>query len=205
MSSPMNKSIPVEVFRKRLEYREEVVDGVLQGNLYWKYCEEMPKWWNTRFAHKKVGALKSTGYLHFLLKHNNISRHVLNHIAIYCIVKGHYPEQMLDHIDGNKTNNIISNLRKANVYLNNLNVPALPNKSSIHKGVCYENMKWRTQYTLNYKKYYVGRFDDEIEAAIAYNEAVLKNHDPRFVVLNKREDGYTNKEYPNKPRGWKPE
>lgn len=207
MRKPMNKTIPVEVLRESLEYREEIEDGVLKGNLYWKYRKEMSNNWNEKYVGKKLGTNNGTGYLKFRFSHNKKSYNILNHTAIFCIVKGKYPELMLDHIDGNRKNNLISNLREANYYKNNLNRGAIQNKSSIHKGVYYnirEN-KWHTQYRLNYKQYHIGYFKDEIEAAMAYNDAILENHHPEFVVLNKIEDGYTNKEYPNKPRGWKPE
>lgn len=53
--------------------------------------------------------------------------------------------------------------------------------SSKHEGVCRDNTrgKWLAQASLNGKHYHLGRFDDELEAARAYDAFVIKhNLDP---------------------------
>lgn len=206
-----NTTIPVEVIIDRIEYREEIIDGILQGNLYWKFCMNMPESWNNRLAGKKVGSVGSRGYLKFNLKHNNKKIFMNNHTAVYIIHENMYPVSCIDHIDGNKTNNLFANLRSATPYLNNLNRNPNDKETSQYKGISYNKnrKKWevrvrnteKTKYNTKFHKY----VPDEIEAALLYNQEVVKYHDPEFVVLNDISNGYTNKEYPNKPRGWKPE
>lgn len=49
-------------------------------------------------------------------------------------------------------------------------------KKSKFIGVYYrkDNNKWRSRYTLNYKNYYIGQFETELEAAQAYDKEVYK-------------------------------
>jgi hypothetical protein len=193
--SKIKKLIPVELLRENLEYREEIENGILKGNLY-------------RKNGKKAGWLDNRGYERLNFNYNNKKQYISNHVAIYCIIEGKYPDKCLDHKDGNKINNLISNLRNATEYQNRLNVGPFKNKSSQYKGVSYVKSTglWSvvTKNTLNKKKYSC-KFTDEIDAALAYNEAAKKIHDSEFIYLNDISNGYTNKEYPNKPRGWKPE
>ena len=70
MNIPNSRSIPVEYIKECFEYREEVVDGVLQGNVYWKYREDRAKEWNTKFVGKKAGNLDSYGYYNTSLRYN---------------------------------------------------------------------------------------------------------------------------------------
>lgn len=198
--SKINKLIPIELLREKLEYREELEDGVLKGNLYWKKSKQ--------YNGKKAGWLDNRGYLRTNVYYKNKKTYISNHIAIFCIVEGKYPDEYLDHIDGNKTNNLIKNLRNANAYQNMLNKPPAKNKLSQYKGVSYDKSwggKWIVSSRLNGKIVYSANFVDEIDAALAYNTAVKKYHDTEFAYMNDISNGYTNKEYPNKPRGWKPE
>jgi len=202
-----SRSIPVEYIKECLEYREEVVDGVLQGNVYWKYRENRAPSWNNRFAGKKAGCKDHTGYYNVTILYNNLNCKIRLHTIIWILCNNQYPVDILDHKDRNKSNNIISNLRKANKYLNNINVPSHQNKSSQYKGVSFSQKKgkWICQHSLNYKRIGLGSFNDEIEAAINYNKETAKVRPIEYCYLNDISNGYTNKEYPNMPRGWKPE
>jgi hypothetical protein len=78
----------------------------------------------------------------------------------------------IDHIDGNKYNNTISNLRLATRQLNNANCKSALNSSSKYKGVSYNKRlgKWIGTITKNYKSIYLGCFTSEVDAALAYNK-----------------------------------
>ena len=199
--------VPVEHIKECFEYREEEVDGVLQGNVYRKYRKDMKHSWNARFADKRIGKKHNNRYTTASIKYNGILYSISIHIIVWVINNNCYPKEVIDHIDRNPENNLISNLREASFYLNSLNRAPSNNRTSQYKGLSFKKAcnRWEVQYSLNYKDKFVGYFNDEIEAALAYNETVLKNHDPKFVYLNDISNGYTNKEYPNKPRGWKPE
>lgn len=211
--TPKSKSIPVEYIQKCFEYREEWVDGVLQGNVYWKYREDKPNNWNVRFAGKKAGWLDDKGYYNLKITYNKTPYILKLHNVIFIIHENRYPHDnmVIDHIDRNKTNNIFSNLRESFIYQNNLNSgPSHNKKHSRYKGVGYTFNRWQVRvYKKDENNININRFsrliDDELEAALLYNQEVVKHHDIEYVYLNDISNGYTNKEYPNKPRGWKPE
>lgn len=81
-----------------------------------------------------------------------------------------------DHINHNKLDNRKSNLRICSLTENNFNKKTQSNNKSGYKGVYWDKFrnKWVAQFHLNRKHYYIGRFDDKIEAAKAYNNAIIK-------------------------------
>ena len=80
--------------------------------------------------------------------------------------------QVCDHINHNGLDNRRKNLRLCTNSQNFGNQRKRPNKSSIYKGVCFykRDSKWQVGIECNYKKYYLGRFDNEIEAAKVYDK-----------------------------------
>jgi len=89
-------------------------------------------------------------------------------------------EKQVDHIDRNKLNNRIDNLRISNNAQNNINRTGY-NKTSKYKGVCWfkRNSKWRAYIGGKH----IGLFDTEKEAAIAYNTMATKIYG-EFAYLN---------------------
>lgn len=92
----------------------------------------------------------------------------------------------IDHKNGKKTDNSIDNLRWCSVSQNMRNAKKRENASSRFKGVSYyiRHNKWVAQCNLNRKKVFVGYYDDEREAAIAYNNFIILNHLDDFNILN---------------------
>ena len=81
-----------------------------------------------------------------------------------------------DHIDGNGLNNTRENLRIVTSCQNNRNRKKIPGRSSKYKGVSFEKdrNKWRSIIINNYQKIDLGRFDNEVDAAKAYNKAAIE-------------------------------
>ena len=210
--TPKSRSIPVEYIQKCFEYREEWVDGILQGNVYWKYREDMSVQWNAKYAGKKAGSITSNGYYYVKMIYNKKSCTIKIHNIIWILHENRYPHDnmVIDHIDRNKTNNLLSNLRELFVYQNNLNSGPSNKKPSAYKGVYLMGNNWQAK-VIKRDGDYIARtvfnkvVEDEIQAALLYNQEVVKHHDIEYVYLNDISNGYTNKEYPNKPRGWTPE
>lgn len=95
------------------------------------------------------------------------------------------PKVQVDHIDGNGLNNQKNNLRIALNGQNRRNSKKQRTKSnSQYKGVCraYKN-KWRATITIDSKQHFLGYFENEIDAAKAYNAAAILN-DPNFSAIN---------------------
>ncbi len=96
------------------------------------------------------------------------------------------PKVQIDHKDGNSLNNQRENLRVCDNSQNNrnkekINMPT----TSKYKGVSWDRSrnKWCAKIKFNNKSVYLGRFEFEEEAGIAYNEAAIR-YFGEFANLN---------------------
>jgi len=110
--------------------------------------------------------------------------------ALHRVVAQHFipnPDNLkyVDHIDGDKTNNRIDNLRWCTRSQNNCNVSRKTSGTNNYKGVCFVKgvNKWRVQITFNYKQHHLGYFITEEEAARKYDEAARELHG-EFAKIN---------------------
>jgi hypothetical protein len=95
-------------------------------------------------------------------------RTVRMHQAIIGDVEG----KIIDHINHNGLDNRKANLRFATMQQNSWNQrKSRGNYSSRYKGVAWSKSrkKWRTRITLNGRVIFIGHFDDERTAAMAYD------------------------------------
>lgn len=92
---------------------------------------------------------------------------------------------VVDHIDRNGLNNCKSNLRVCTNAQNILNAGARGKGLSKYKGVSRHarGKKWVSVIQLNKKTHYLGYFNDEIEAAKAYDKKASQLHG-EFACLN---------------------
>ena len=100
------------------------------------------------------------------------------HRLIWFMVHGKFPVNMLDHINGNKLDNRISNLREATHQENmqNKTKARLDNKSGF-LGVSLNKGRFRANIKLNGKLKYLGLFDTPKEAHEAYLKAKREHHE----------------------------
>ena len=96
-------------------------------------------------------------------KHQYLHRVIMNESTLY-----------VDHINGNKLDNTIRNLRVCSNTDNCKNRQVLPsNNTSGVLGVCYDNTrhKWKAEIKVDGKKLHLGRFDAKEDAIKARIEA----------------------------------
>lgn len=103
---------------------------------------------------------------------NLLSRKYLGHRAAWLHHYGAWPDGVIDHINGDKGDNRICNLRDVTHQVNNEN---RRNKSHHNKtgfmGVIVTNGKFRARILVNRKNIHIGMFDTPEEANLAYIEA----------------------------------
>ena len=118
------------------------------------------------------GAVAGSKTTHGYIETRVCGKRYYNHRLIWLYHKGYMPETEIDHINNDKTDNRIENLREATSQCNMRNYGNPTNNTSGIKGV-YLNKKqkcWVTQIKLNQKMSCVGVSNDFVEA-VAYRLA----------------------------------
>jgi len=115
----------------------------------------------------------SNGYLQTGLK----GKKYYNHRIMFLFHHGYLPE-FIDHIDGNRLNNKINNLRECTWQQNHFNRKIQKNNTSGVKGVSWNKpaKKWLARITFKMKVYNLGFFEDIKNAEIAVRKKRLKLH-----------------------------
>ena len=148
------------------EYLKSVVE-YKDNNLYWSSSRQKIK------AGTLAGTVSSNGYRVIQLNCKIYKAHRL----IFLYHHGYLPN-FVDHIDGNKLNNAIENLRPATKSQNCQNKKLQNNNKSGIKGVYWlkRNQKWAVQINVNNKRIFLGVYKDIEFAELVSNEARLKYH-----------------------------
>ncbi|MNQ87894.1 AP2 domain protein [compost metagenome] len=92
-----------------------------------------------------------------------------SHRLVWLYAYGEFPKGMVDHIDGNRLNNRVENLRLADSSSNNWNRKLNSNSSTKVKGVrVHKNGNFEARIMCNKISYYLGVFDtiEEAEDAV---------------------------------------
>lgn len=99
----------------------------------------------------------------------------------------------IDHIDHNALDCRKFNMRLCNRTQNNRNLRSHLGSSSDHKGVYWAKhaKKWRACICVDRKRYWLGYFDSEVEAAQVYDQAAIKYYG-QFAYLNFPKEAYIN-------------
>jgi hypothetical protein len=160
-----------EQLRKLLRYEPET------GKLFWlprpesmfsapRYCKS----WNTRHANKEgFTASDNKGYrVGCVFAH----RYKAHRVA-YALYHGCWPPEEVDHIDGNRADNRISNLRSVSTAINLRNQKRYKTNTSGHTGVDFVKStgKWRAQIKVNRRTKHLGTFTNTEDAVAARKAA----------------------------------
>lgn len=121
----------------------------------------------TLYAGRQVGTLNPNGYLVVRLTHD--AEHKLYPVHRIAFAMHHGDTELLvDHINGNRTDNRIANLRAVTHGGNLANMHAVKRQGL--QGAFWDQSrgKWLAQIKRNYRSVHLGRFDTEQEAHAAY-------------------------------------
>jgi hypothetical protein len=145
------------------------------GGLYWAVRRKRIN------VGDRVGTQGKDGYRRLCYK----GKFYMEHRLIYLLHHGELPP-LLDHINGDPTDNRVENLRRATYAENNSN-SVHPSTSGV-KGVTWDSTrnKWRCQIHVLNKNYNLGRFDTIEEAKATMDEARARLHGA-FANFNTKE------------------
>ena len=123
-----------------------------------------------------AGTINSTGYVIICIKRKLISAHRL----AWYMVNGSFPINFIDHIDRNRTNNRISNLREATIQQNGKNQKSKVGATGyqgVTKKVTKNSERYRASITVNNKTIYLGTSSTPEKAHQMYVDAKRKYHE----------------------------
>ena len=140
------------------KYKDVIVNIIVDDNDYYRLLI--------------LGCLKiSYGYASILIdnKQYRLHRYIMNYSG----------DDPIDHINNNPLDNRKCNLRIVSTKLNNQNKVSAKNSSSKYLGVCFhkKSNKWISYFKLNNKSKHLGLFENEDEAAIVRDIAILEYYE----------------------------
>ncbi len=115
---------------------------------------------------------RKDGYIDVCLSKNGTTKRLLVHrLVALAFIENPLEKPDVDHIDRNKSNNSIDNLRWSTTSENLMNSSKRAFTSSIYKGVYFHGQsdRWRAQVRINGTANHLGNFRTEKEAAESYN------------------------------------
>ena len=137
------------------------------GHLYWRAPGR------GRVKTRPAGTKLSTGYLGVVVG----AKRYLAHRLCWALLHGRWPNDQIDHINGDKTDNRACNLREATNLQNGKNVKLSANNTSGVSGVHYDTStgKWRATIKVEGKQISLGRWADFADAVAARRAAEHKH------------------------------
>lgn len=140
------------------------------GRLYWRVTNS-----NRAVAGSEVAAVRNWGYVGVRLHGKTYQAH---RVIWDMMNPGDKlePGDEIDHIDHNRENNLLANLRKTSRKENSRNLSLARNNTSGTTGVRFDKSrsKWRAEIKVKKQVIHLGRFDTIEEAVTARKEAERK-------------------------------
>jgi len=155
----MKKELSQEYLKSLFDYKD--------GELFWKVNK------GNRKIGDKAGSINSNGYSHIKIDFCLYKTHRI----IFMLNHGFMPK-FIDHINGNKIDNKIENLREATSSQNNQNSQLRKDNKIGIKGVSFCNVhnKWRVAINVYGKQKSIGYFKDLELVELVAIEARDKYH-----------------------------
>ena len=147
----------------------------MTGNFYW-----LTKRPGTKIG-SVAGGLTTKGYVVIRIDNHGYKAHRLAWMYIH----GTWPAEHIDHIDGDRSNNRLTNLREATETQNKYNMGLSPLNTSGRKGVKPTKNKSRyvASIRINGKLVHLGVYDTLELASEAYEKAAKNLHGVYYRVM----------------------
>jgi hypothetical protein len=140
------------------------------GHLYWKKVTHFTKQY---LVGQEVGSIHATGYRHvtWMGKPHKVHR------LIFLLEHGYLPKE-IDHINGDRQDNRLENLREATRSENQYNKGMCKNNTSGFRGVSWHkhSKAWLVRLCVNGKSKIIGYFKDLELAGLVADEARALHH-----------------------------
>lgn len=165
----MRAMISAQSLRNILDYSEQT------GRFIWRERSPVTKGdkiFNRKFAGKVAGTLNNQGYVAITLTGlGTFKAHRLAWLYVY----GELPPADIDHINLNRADNRLMNLRAATRSQNCANKRARADSQSGHKGVSPRGSIWVAQICVDRKVRFLGNFTRQEDAVAAYAQAAAEH------------------------------
>lgn len=139
------------------------------GNLIWRNCK-----YNPRLIGTVAGSIHKSGYRRITWLGKTWTIHRL----IYAWHHHHFPEEVIDHKDGDKLNNRIENLRNVTCSVNRQNLKKAQSNNNLgFLGVRKCGSSFQARIRSNGKLHSLGYFKTLEEAAAAYKQVKQLLHE----------------------------
>jgi hypothetical protein len=149
--------------RERMRYEPDT------GRLVWKTARK------AQFVGKESRSIDVSGYVQVNFRPGLV---VKGHRLAWLLHYGEWPKSDLDHINGDRADNRIENLRCVTNAVNcqNKRRPLSSNKSGF-LGVTAHGSSWRAAVMVNRRQHHLGSYASPEEAHAAYVEAKRRLHE----------------------------
>lgn len=135
-----------EVLRQLLRYEPET------GKMYWR--ERPNAQFSAKFANTEAGRVDRKGYV----KISVLGVSLRGHRVVWALSFGEWPSEDIDHINGQRSDNRIANLRLAGPDQNNKNRAVSKNSKTGIIGVMRFGRRWRANIWHAGRNVYLGTF-----------------------------------------------
>lgn len=168
----MKTEVDIALLNERLVYNPG------NGLLHWK--ERKPVLdletmrWNAQYAGQEAGNKQDDGYIRLGFDGVKLAAHRV----IWAMAIGAWPKIVIDHINGDTSDNRFCNLREASISQNTWNQRTFKTNTSGYKGVSFfrRTGRWKACISANGKREFLGYFDTAELASAAYSEAANRLH-----------------------------
>lgn len=161
----LKKSLSAERLRELLNYNPKT------GIFTWRASATSRRRMNPYVNREQAGSLRPNGYRAIRVDYMLYQEHRLAWLYTY----GIWPAEHIDHINRNRADNRIANLREASRGQNLANMPIHKDNLSGYKGVSFhKRLGWFARICVNRKHHFLGYHASAMEAHDAYVAAAKR-------------------------------